>query len=47
LEIEIDAKTRFIISARVLREAVCGCAQAVSEGLIGVSVNDTEEKAGL
>jgi hypothetical protein len=47
LEIEVDPDTRIIVSARVHRDAVCSCAQAVSEGLIGVSVDNTEEKAGL
>lgn len=47
LEIGIDPNTRKIISARVRRDAVCGCAQFVVEGLIGVSVDDAEEKAGL
>ncbi len=47
LEIEVDPDTRVIIVARVKRDAVCGCARFVAEGLIGVSADDAEEKAGL
>ena len=47
LDIKVDPKTRKIISTSVIRDAVCGCAQAVSEGLIGVSVDDAVEKSGL
>jgi len=46
-EIEVDPETRQIVSARVRRDAVCGCARFVAQGLIGVSADDAEEKAGL
>jgi hypothetical protein len=46
-EIEVDPDTRLITTARVRRDAVCGCARFVAEGLIGVSADDAEEKAGL
>lgn len=47
LELEIDPEQKIITRARVKRDAVCGCARHVAQGLIGVSVNDAEEKAGL
>jgi hypothetical protein len=47
LKLEIDPETKIITSAEVVRDAVCGCARHVALGLIGVSVNDAEEKAGL
>jgi len=47
LELEIDPDTRQIISTRVKRDAVCGCARYVAERLVGISVDDAEEKAGL
>jgi hypothetical protein len=46
-EIEVDPNTRLISAASVRRDAVCGCARFVAEGLVGVSVDDAEEKAGL
>jgi len=47
LNLEIDPETATIKSASVKRDAVCGCAQFVAEGLIELSVNEAEEKAGL
>ena len=47
LKISVDPETRLIVSAVVVRDAVCGCARYVAEGLVGVSVEDAEEKAGL
>jgi hypothetical protein len=47
LELEIDEDTRTISAARVTRDAVCGCARFAAEGLIGLSVDEAEEKAGL
>ena len=29
------------------RDAVCGCARFVAEGLVGISADEAEEKAGL
>jgi hypothetical protein len=31
----------------VRRDAVCGCARYVAEHLVGISVDEAEEKAGL
>lgn len=36
-----------IARVKVIRDAVCGCARFVAEGLVGVSADDAEEKAGL
>lgn len=47
LEITVDPKNRTIIAAEVRRDAVCGCARFVAEGLIGISADEAEEKAGL
>ena len=47
LKLEIDPESKTISSAKVQRDAVCGCAQFVAKGLIGLSVNEAEEKAGL
>ena len=47
LTLQIDPDTLLITEAEVLRDAVCGCARFVAEGLIGLSANEAEEKAGL
>jgi len=47
LDLEIDPERGLIVGAQVKRDAVCGCAHFVAEGLIGLSVNEAEEKAGL
>jgi hypothetical protein len=47
LRIGVDPQTRTIVSADVVRDAVCGCARHVAQGLIGVSVDDAEQQAGL
>ena len=47
LKVEVDSETRTITSAEVKRDAVCGCARYVAEGMIGLSVDEVEEKAGL
>ncbi len=47
LKVEVDPETGTISSAKVNRDAVCGCARYVAEGLIGLSVDEAEEKAGL
>jgi hypothetical protein len=43
----VDPDTRNIQSARVEIDAVCGCARHVAAGIVGLSVDDVEEKAGL
>jgi len=47
MDITIDQKTRIITAVEVKRDAVCGCARFVAEGLVGFSVDEVEEKAGL
>lgn len=47
IKIEVDPTTRRIISASIMRDSVCGCARYVAEGLIGLSADEAEEKAGL
>ena len=46
-EIEVDEKTRQITNVSVKRDAVCGCARHAAEGLLGLSADEAEEKAGL
>jgi thymidylate synthase len=47
LHVTVDPQTRLITAVEVERDAVCGCARHVAEGLIGVSVDDAEQQAGL
>jgi hypothetical protein len=47
IELTIDPGTRKITSAEVARDAVCGCARFVAEGLVGLPASEAEEKAGL
>ena len=47
LKLSIDPESRRITSAVVIRDAVCGCARYVAEHLVGVSVDEAGEKAGL
>ncbi len=47
LHLSIDPRTRRITSVEVERDAVCGCAHHVAEGLVGVSVDEAEIEAGL
>ena len=45
--IEVDEATRTIVSVEVERDAVCGSSRFVAQGLVGVSVAEAEERAGL
>ena len=45
--IEVDEATRTIVSVEVERDAVCGSSRFVAQGLVGVSVDEAEERAGL
>lgn len=47
LMVNIEPQTRHIASVEVQRDAVCGCTRYVAEKLVGVSVAEAEEKAGL
>jgi hypothetical protein len=47
LHISVDPETRQISAVEVVRDAVCGCARHVAQGLVGLSVDDAEQEAGL
>lgn len=47
IDVQVDPDTRTITASEVRRDAACGCARYVAENLIGISVNEAEEKAGL
>jgi hypothetical protein len=47
IRLTIDKTNRKITSVNVVRDAVCGCARFAAEGLLNISVDDAEEKAGL
>lgn len=47
IQLLVDPATRRIVAAEVERDAVCGCARYVAQGLIGILADDAEEKAGL
>ncbi len=47
LHLTVDPQTRQISAAEVLRDTVCGCARFVAQGLVGMSADEAEEKAGL
>lgn len=47
LKLTIDPETRMITAADTKRDAVCGCARYAAQGLVGISADDAEEKAGL
>jgi hypothetical protein len=47
LQITVDSHTRTITAVDVARDAVCGCARFVAQGLVGISADEAEEKAGL
>jgi hypothetical protein len=47
LRIAVDPETRRIVSAEVVRDAICGCARHVAQGLVGLSVDEAEQEAGL
>jgi hypothetical protein len=47
LRLTVDPETRAITSAEVVRDAVCGCARYVAQGLVGISADDAEQEAGM
>lgn len=47
LQVTVDADRGVISAVTVRRDAVCGCARYVAEHLVGISVDEAEEKAGL
>jgi len=47
LSLTIDSRSGKITAAKVRRDAVCGCARHVAQGLVGVSVDEAEQEAGM
>lgn len=47
LEVTVDPQTKQIMAVEVKRDTVCGSARYVAAGLIGISVEEAEQKAGL
>jgi thymidylate synthase len=46
-DVKVDEESRTVSSVEVTRDAFCGCARFVAERLVGVDVDEAEEKAGL
>jgi hypothetical protein len=47
LRVDVDPVTRQVTGVEVVRDAVCGCARFVAQGLLGVSADDAEQQAGM
>jgi hypothetical protein len=47
LLLTVDPSTRRITAAEVVRDAVCGCARHVAQGLVGISADEAEQEAGM
>jgi hypothetical protein len=47
IRLSVDEASRTVSAAEVQRDAVCGCARHVAEKLVGLSVDEAEERAGL
>jgi hypothetical protein len=47
VHLTLDPHTKTITGTEVVRDAVCGCARHVAQGLVGVSADDAEQEAGL
>ena len=45
--VTVNAESKEVTGVEVVRDAVCGCAHHVAQGLVGVSANDAEQQAGL
>jgi hypothetical protein len=45
--IAVDLDARTITEVEVVRDAFCGCARFVAQGLVDISADEAEEKAGL
>jgi hypothetical protein len=45
--IQVDTEKGVVREVKVLRDALCGCARYVAESLVGVSVEEAEQKAGI
>ena len=47
IRLTVDEESRTVSAAEVRVDAVCGCARFVAEKLVGISVDEAEERAGL
>jgi hypothetical protein len=47
LHITVDPSRRTVAAVDVVRDAVCGCARFVAQGLVGLPVDEAEQRAGL
>ncbi len=47
IKITVNPKTKKIESAEVMRDATCGSARFVAQGLVGISVEEAEFEAGM
>lgn len=47
IRLSVDEATRTVSRAEVRVDAACGCARHVAEKLVGLSVDEVEERAGL
>jgi thymidylate synthase len=47
LDLSVDPQTRRITAVIVQRDAVCGCARHVADGLVGLAASESAERAGL
>jgi len=45
--IQVDPDKGVVSEVKVLRDALCGCARYVAESLIGVPIEEAEQKAGI
>lgn len=47
LQLQVDPETRTVTAVHVTRDAVCGCARFVAQGLVGIPADDAEFEAGM
>jgi hypothetical protein len=45
--IQVDTDKHVVSEVKVLRDSLCGCAHHVAESLVGVSLDEAEQKAGI
>ena len=45
--ISVDPASKTIVGAKAERDAVCGCARYIAEGLVGIKSDDAEFQAGM
>lgn len=47
IKLTIDEDSQVVTAVEMRRDAVCGCVRFVAQGLLGISVHEAQEKAGL